>query len=52
MNLVETIVELKRIDTKFWWAEHNYWHKYDERLDKKEVMRHDDQKGLGFPEEA
>lgn len=42
MNIAEAIVEPKRIDTGFRWAEHNYRRKYDERVDKKEAMRHDE----------
>ncbi len=41
MNLVEAIVESKRIDTEFRWAEHNYCHKHDKRIDRKETMRHE-----------
>ena len=42
MSLAEAIVESKRIDTEFRWAEHNYRREYDERVDRKEAMRHDE----------
>ena len=42
MNLAEAIVESKKIDTEFRWAEHNYRHEDDERLDRKEAMGHDE----------
>ena len=42
MNLAEAIVESKKIDTEFRWAEHNYRREHDERLDRKEAMRHDE----------
>ena len=42
MSLAETIVQSKRIDMEFCWAEHNYRREYDERVDRKEAMRHDE----------
>ena len=42
MNLAEAIVESKRMDTKFRWAEHNYRREHDERVDRKEAMRHEE----------
>lgn len=42
MNLAEAIVESKRMDMEFCWAEHNYHHEHDERVDKKEAMRHEE----------
>lgn len=35
MNIAEAIVESKRIDTGFRWAEHNYRRKYDERVNRR-----------------
>ncbi len=42
INLAEAIVESKRMDTEFRWAEHNYRRKYGERVDRKEAMRHEE----------
>lgn len=30
------------MDTEFRWAEHNYRREHDERVDRKEAMRHDE----------
>ena len=37
---MEAIVESKRMDTEFCWAEHNYCRKHDEGVDRKEAMWH------------
>lgn len=42
ISLAEAIVESKRMDTEFRWAEHNYRRKHDKRVDRKEAMRHDE----------
>ena len=39
---MEVIVESKRIDTEFCWVKHNYCRKHDERIDRKEVMQHEE----------
>lgn len=42
ISLAEAIVESKRMDTEFRWTEHNYRREYDERVDMKEAMWHDE----------
>lgn len=41
ISLIKAIIESKSMDTKFYWAKHNYGYKHDKYIDRKKIMQYD-----------